>query len=102
MAKTPSNRKAQQRKVQRLFQSDLLTAIFGRSIGTLVMRIVLIVAAVGLLAIIAVGLLHPGSNPTATSSTSSLSGAPVGLQVGDAAPNFTLTTLGGKQVSLSD
>lgn len=69
------------------------------------MRSVLIVPAVGLLAIIAGGLLHPGSTPTAsssTSSTSSSSGAPVGLQVGDAAPNFTLTTLGGKQVSLSD
>ena len=66
------------------------------------MRSVLIVAAVGLLAIIAVGLLHPGSTPTASSSTSTSSGAPVGLQVGDAAPNFTLTTLDGRQVSLSD
>ncbi len=89
--------------MQRLFQSDVLTAIFGRSRGTLVMRSMLIVAAVGLLAIIAVGLLHPGSTPTVSSSTSSTSsGAPVGLQVGNAAPNFTLTTLDGKQVSLSD
>ena len=88
--------------MQRLFQSDVLTAIFGRSSGTLVMRSVLIVAEVGLLAIIAVGLLRPGSTPTASSSKSTSSGAPVGLQVGDAAPNFTLTTSGGKQVSLSD
>ena len=91
--------------MQRLFQSDVLTAIFGRSVGTLIMRSVLVVAAVGLLAIIAVGLLHPGSTPTASSSTSftsTSSGAPVGLQVGDAAPNFTLKTLDGKQVSLSD
>jgi peroxiredoxin len=102
VAKTPSHRKLQERKVQRLFQSDVLTALFGRSSGTLVMRSVLIVAAVGLLAIIAVGLLHPGSTPTASSSTSTSSGAPVGLQVGNAAPNFTLTTLDGKQVSLSD
>jgi peroxiredoxin len=105
VAKTPSNRKLQERKVQRLFQSDVLTALFGQSRGTLVMRIALIVAAVGLLAIIAVGLLHPGSTPTAsfsTSSTSTSSGTHVGLQVGDAAPNFTLTTLDGKQVSLSD
>ena len=94
VAKTPSHRKLQERKVQRLFQSDVLTAIFGRSSGTLVMRSVLIVAAVG--------LLRPGSTPTASSSTSNSSGAPVGLQVGDAAPNFTLTTLDGKQVSLSD
>ena len=102
VAKTPSHRKPQERKVQRLFQSDVLTAIFGRSRGTLVMRSMLIVAAVGLLATIAVGLLHPGSTPTISSSTSSSSGAPVGLQVGNAAPNFTLTTLDGKQVSLSD
>src|SRR2546428_586909 len=102
VAKTPAGRKPQQRKVQQLFQSDVLTALFGRSSGTLVMRSALIVAAVGLLAIIAVGLLHPGSTSTASSSTSTSSGAPVGLQVGDAAPNFTLTTLDGKQVSLSD
>jgi peroxiredoxin len=102
MAKNPSNRKAQQRKVQRLFQSDLLTAIFGRSVGTLIMRSALIVAAIGLVAIITVGLLRPGSVSTATTTNSSASGAPVGLQVGDAAPNFTLTTLDGKQVSLSD
>jgi len=54
-----------------------------------------------LLAIITVGLLRPGTASTIASSTSS-SSAPVGLQVGDAAPNFTLTTLNGKQVSLSD
>ncbi len=102
MAKNPSNRKAQQRKVQRLFQSDLLTAIFGRSVGTLIMRSALIVAAIVLVAIITVGLLRPGSVSTASTSNSSAPGAPVGLQVGDAAPNFTLTTLDGKQVSLSD
>jgi peroxiredoxin len=82
--------------VQRLFRSDVLTAIFGRSVGPLVTRSALIVAAVGLVAIIIVGLLRPSSTPTASA------GAPVGLQVGDAAPNFTLTTLDGKQVSLSD
>lgn len=87
--------------MQRLFQSDVLTAIFGRSVRTLITRSVLIVAALGLLAIIAVGLLRPGAAPTG-SSTASSSGAPVGLQVGDAAPNFTLKTLDGKQVSLSD
>jgi peroxiredoxin len=102
VAKTPVSQKPQQRKAQQLFQSDVLTALFGQSRGKLVMRSVLIVAAVGLLAIIAVGLLHPGSTPTASSSTSTSSGAPVGLQVGDAAPNFTLTTLDGKRVSLSD
>jgi len=102
MATSSFNRRAQQRKMRQLFQSDLLTAIFGRSVGMLITRSVLIVAAVGLLAIIAVGLLRPATAPTASSSTSSSSGAPVGLQVGDAAPNFTLTALDGKQVSLSD
>lgn len=100
-AKTPSNKKVQQRKVQRIFQSELLTSIFGRSVGTLITRSMMIVVAVGLLVLISVNLLRPGSASTVSPSTSS-SGAPVGLQVGDAAPNFTLTTLNGKQVSLSE
>ena len=99
MAHPQSTRRPQQRKVPRLFQSDLLTALFGRSMATLITRSVLIVAAVGLLVIIAAGLLHPGT----TTSTSSSSGTSVvGLQVGEVAPNFTLTSLDGKQVSLSD
>jgi len=102
MVKTPSNRKVQQRKGQRLFQSDVLTAIFGRSVGTLIMRSTLTIAAIGLVALIMVGLLRPSSTFPASTSTSSSAGAPVGFQVGDAAPNFTLTTLDGKQVSLSN
>jgi len=74
--------------MHRLFQNDGLTALFGRTVGTLVTRSVIAVAVIGLLTIIGVGLLHPG-------------GASTGLGVGDAAPNFTLTTLDGKQVSLS-
>ena len=100
-APTPSQRKPQERKVQRLFQSDVLTALFGRSVGTLIIRSMLLVGALGLLALIIVGLLRPGSASTIAPSTS-LTSAPVGLQVGDAAPNFTLTTLDGKQVRLSD
>lgn len=100
-AERASNSKTQQRKVQRLFQSDLLTSIFGRSVGTLITRSLMIVVAVGLLVLISVNLLRPGSASTVSPTTSS-SSAPVGLQVGDAAPNFTLTTLDGKQVSLSD
>ncbi len=84
-----SNRKPQQpRKVPRLFQNTLLTALFGRSVGTLVTRVALFVAVLGALAVIGVGLLHPG-----TAST--------GLGVGNVAPDFTLTSLDGKQVSLS-
>jgi peroxiredoxin len=84
--------------VQRLFQSDVLTALFGRSVGTLVTRSVLAVVVISVLAFIVVGLLRPN----AVSTTPSSPGATVGLQVGDAAPNFTLTSLDGKQVSLSD
>jgi peroxiredoxin len=97
VAKTSSSRKPQQRKMPRLFQNPLLTALFGRSVGTLVTRSVLTVVVIGVLAFIVAGLLRP----SAASTTPSSSGAPVGLQVGDAAPNFTLTTLDGKQVSLS-
>jgi len=69
----------------------------------MITRIILVVAALGTLAIITVGLFHPGASPATTSDTAqSSSGAPVGLTVGDAAPNFTLTTLDGKRVSLSD
>lgn len=103
MANTRSNQKLRQRKAQRLFQNKTLTAIFGRSVGTLITRTILTVAAVGILAFIAVGLLHPNTTPTASSNpASSSSNAPVGLQVGDAAPNFTLAMLDGKKVSLSD
>ena len=102
MVKTPSNRKAQQRKVQRLFQSDVLTALFGRSVGTLIMRSALTSATIGLVALIMVGILRPSATFPASTAPSSSSGAPVGLQVGDVAPNFTLTSLDGKQVRLSD
>jgi peroxiredoxin len=87
-AKTSSSRKPQQRKMPRLFQNTLVTALFGRSVGTLVTRVVLFAAVIGALAVLGVGLLHPG-----TAST--------GLGVGNVAPNFTLTTLDGKQVSMS-
>lgn len=102
VVKTPSHRKVQQRKVQRLFQSDVLTALFGRSVGPLIMRSALTIAALGLVALIIVGLLRPSSTFPASTASSSSSGALVGFQVGDVAPNFTLTTLDGKQVSLSD
>ncbi len=103
MAHASSNRRPQRRRQKRLFQSNTLTALFGRSVGTLVTRVVFIVAAIGALAIITVGLLRPTTAHGTTSSTlQSSSSASVGFQVGDVAPNFTLTTLDGKQVSLSD
>src|SRR5262249_52560551 len=88
-AKTTASQKSRQRKVQRLFQSDVLTALFGRSVGTLITRSLLAVVVIGVLAFIVVGLLRPN----AVSTTPSSPGATVGLQIGDVAPNFTLTSL---------
>ena len=95
-ARTASGRKPQPRNRSRFFQNTLLTVLFRRSAGTLVKRSVLTVVVIGVLAFIVAGLLRPG----AASPTSSSPGSTVGLQVGDIAPNFTLTTLEGKRVSL--
>ncbi|HLZ60117.1 MAG TPA: peroxiredoxin family protein [Ktedonosporobacter sp.] len=82
--------------------SQLLRWI-GPTPATIVMRIILIVVVLGTLAIITAGVLSPTTtlvvSPVAPSTHNSLT---VGLQVGDAAPNFTLTDLHGKRVSLSD
>src|SRR5262249_48638289 len=103
MASASSSRRSQRRRQKRLFQSNTLTVLFGRSGGTLLTRVVFIVAAIGALTIITVGLLRPNTAPGTTSRTlQSSSSAPVGLQIGDIAPNFPLTGLDGKQVSLSD
>jgi peroxiredoxin len=92
----------EQRK-QQLFQSKALTALFGPGIATMVTRIVVVLVAVGTLAIITVGLLRPNTSATTTSTAgSSPSHSNVGLLVGNMAPNFTLTSLDGKLVSLSD
>jgi peroxiredoxin len=85
-----------------LFQSKILKAIFGRSVAEIVIRLIFMGAVVGTLAIITVGLLSPGTSPAAPSSISQSSqGHPVGLQIGDRAPNFTLTAPDGKKVSLN-
>ena len=57
-----------------------------------------VLAALGTLAIIVVGLFHPATpvEPVVAGSTR------VGLEQGDAAPNFTLKMLNGRTVSLSD
>lgn len=89
VTKTSASRKPQQRTMPQLFQNTLLTALFGRGVGILVTRVVLFVAVIGVLAVIGVGLLRPGTAAT-------------GLGTGDVAPDFTLTSLEGKQVSLSE
>jgi peroxiredoxin len=98
MAQIPPDPGSLQPEARRLFQSHTLTAIFGRSVATLLMRSVFILVVASLPAILVGGLLIPG----AASTGKFASHAPVGIQVGDAAPNFTLTTLDGKQMSLSD
>jgi peroxiredoxin len=101
MANTSSNRKTQQSESKLLFQSKILTAIFGQSVTEMVIRVIFTVAAVGTLVVIAVGLLRPDVAPI-TNSTQTSAGHPVGLQVGNTAPDFTLAALDGKKVSLSD
>lgn len=102
MANASSNRELQRRESERLFQSSILTVIFGQSVAEMVIRLIFMVAAVGTLAVIAIGVLSPTPPATSSSATLSSAGHPVGLQVGDTAPNFTLTTPDGKKVSLND
>ncbi len=88
---------------RRLFQSRALTALFGSSVATMVTRMVVVLVAVGTLAIITVGLLRPNTPAMPTLiAGSSPSHSNVGLLVGNMAPNFTLISLDGKSVSLSD
>jgi peroxiredoxin len=88
-----------------LFRNQALTTLFGTDRSTMIIRVVMLVAAIGTLAIITVGLLQPNpsfSVPINTSISTHSSQVAVGLQVGNAAPNFTLSTPTGKKVSLSD
>lgn len=82
-----------------LFQNKIFTAVFGQNATSLVTRMIVMILCVGTLAIIVLGLFSPNA-PAISSHNSSQSS--VGLDVGDAAPNFTLATLNGKRVSLSD
>ena len=99
MEKPISDYNSEQQGAPQLFQSRVLTAIFGPNATSFIMRLVAIVVSIGTLAIIAVGLFSPSTSLIAPHDVSQ--GA-IGLQVGDAAPNFTLATLAGKRTSLSD
>lgn len=85
-----------------LFQNKAFTAIFGHNMTSLVMRLITIVLCVGTLSIIALGLFSPNVPSVSVIASHDASQTVVGLHVGDAAPNFTLVTLNGKRVSLSD
>ncbi len=64
---------------------------------------IIVLVVIGTLAIITVGLLRPA--PSTSASIHNRPGGQstqVGLQRGDAAPNFTLRTADGRRVSLSD
>ena len=89
-------RTRQQRKQVRLFQNRALTTIFGPSVATMTTRIIVVLAVIAALAIIITGLLRPNAPQAASTNHTSL------LQIGSLAPNFTLTNLNGKPVSLSD
>jgi peroxiredoxin len=62
---------------------------------------IIISIVVGTLAIITVGLLRPATSINSDVKQSDEKGQ-VGLQKGAAAPNFTLTTIYGQKMSLSD
>lgn len=88
-----------------LFRHQALTTLFGTDRPTMIIRVVMLVAAIGTLTIITAGLLQPNSSspvPINTSTSTHSSQVAVGLHVGNAAPNFTLSTPAGKKVSLSD
>jgi len=102
MAQARSTEKSPEDKAGRLFQSNILTAIFGRSRATLVTHSIFIVVIVGGLALITVGLLSPRTSLNWSATRGPLANVPIGLQVGDRAPDFTLTNLSGDDVSLSD
>src|SRR6266446_6959288 len=72
---------------------DLISMTPSQTRQKMTTRIFIILAIMGTLAIIIAGLLRPNS-PQATST--------IALQAGSTAPNFTLTTPGGKRISLSD
>jgi peroxiredoxin len=103
MAKLTPQPNIAQPDVQPLFKSRLLTALFGQTIATLLTRLILIAATVGTLIIITIGIFSPASNTSYSQvNTKNTQSTPVGFQVGDAAPNFTLVTLNGTKKSLSD
>jgi peroxiredoxin len=86
-------------KIPYPFQRKLQSAFSGPNGAKMTTRIIVVLAVIGALAIIIAGLLRPNT-PQATSTTSA--SAPASLQVGSLAPNFTLTTLDGKRIHLSD
>ncbi len=99
MTKPGADRDKKLQNLHPLFHNRVFTAIFGDNITSLVTRLIAIVLCVGTLSIITVGLFSPNAPSIASRNASQTS---VGLYEGGAAPNFTLATLNGKRVSLSD
>src|SRR5437660_8229902 len=85
-----------------LFQNRAFTAIFGHNVTSFATRLIVIALCIGTLSIIALGLFSPNAPSVPAVASHNGSQTFVGLHVGDAAPNFTLATLNGKRVSLSD
>lgn len=93
---------AEDRPKREIRPHNRLAAMSGRTPGTAATRTLLLVAAVGTLAIILAGVLTPGPSPAIPVTTTTGEGPTVGFEIGNEAPNFTLPTLNGKRVSLSD
>lgn len=71
--------------------------------GKILTRGIIVLVVIGTLAIITAGLLRPAPSISANINNGRAGHtAQVGLQKGDAAPNFTLTTADGQRASLSD
>ena len=68
----------------------------------LLTRLIIIGVVIGTLAIITAGLLQPAGSLSTNQSSGEDSTSQVGSKVGDIAPNFTLSMLNGRRVSLSD
>ena len=85
-------------------QQQPLAARQGTGRATRFSRLILVLVVLGTLAIIGTGLVRPATPGPSSSiqSTSARNGPIVGTEVGNAAPNFTLPTPSGQQVSLSD
>ncbi len=73
---------------------------------TMMTRAIIVVAVLGTLVIITLGIFHPaqpGVTGSVTPGIPSTEHVPqVGVEQGDAAPNFTVRALDGRRVSLSD
>lgn len=102
MMEPGAKREKELQELHPLFQNRIFTTIFGYNMTSFATRLIVIVLCVGTLSIIALGLFSPNAPSVPAVASHNGSQTFVGLHMGNAAPNFTLATLDGKPVSLSD